>query len=177
MPVRCSHGSGLLAVGVLVLCGLAATPVPAQTLDGCTRSERTDPARVVFTCANGLVIEAEAAAVLSGGTTGGTPRPDTLRLTEDAVLVELPSGSGPFQILTPHAIASVRGTVYAVDVEATKTAVFVERGAVTVAAAAGSAAAVTLGPGEGVEVTPGAALEVKRWPQEKVDRLMARFGR
>lgn len=148
----------------------------AQSVGGCVTSQLGNPARVVYTCANGLVIEAEAAADLRIDSGSSTSRPGAVSLSSDAVLVELPSASGPFQILTPHAIASVRGTVYAVDVNAARTSVFVVRGEVSVGPATGPGE-VTLGPGEGIEVSPGAALEVKRWPAEKVSRLLARFGR
>src|SRR5215204_4369621 len=54
----------------------------------------------------------------------------------DAILRRIdPEGGRPgrrsgFQVLTPHAIASVRGTIYAVDVSAGQTSVFVAQGRV-----------------------------------------------
>lgn len=53
---------------------------------------------------------------------------------------------------------------------------FVSQGAVAVSARQGPGA-VTLGPGEGVDVRPGEPLVVRRWPQERVTQLFARFGR
>jgi ferric-dicitrate binding protein FerR (iron transport regulator) len=99
-----------------------------------------------------------------------------------AVLVTLPPRSntrrGGFQILTPHAIASVRGTIYAVDVTTAKTSVFVARGRVAVARRNAPAVSVTLGPGEGVDVGDDQGpLDVRRWPQERVRSLLERFGR
>lgn len=165
-------------IAAATLFALAPQTSNAQASGDCVKTEMSNPARVVYTCGNGLVIEAEAASELTIEAPGATARPTAVSLTSDAVLVELPTGSGPFQILTPHAIASVRGTIYAVDVDGSKTSVFVVRGEVAVGASAGaSAGPVTLGPGQGVEVTPGAALEVKRWPAEKAARLLARFGR
>jgi len=147
----------------------------AQQVNGCVQSELTNPARVVYTCEGGLVLEAEAAAALDIGS-GSQGRPQSAELSGKGVLVEVEPGSGPFQILTPQAIAAVRGTVYAVDVEDGVTSVFVVRGKVGVSRPNGSEA-VALGAGEGVTVTAAEPLVVKRWPQEKVDRLLARFAR
>jgi hypothetical protein len=39
------------------------------------------------------------------------------------------------------------------------------------------AGGVVLGPGEGVDVDPGTVpLVIKRWPQPRVDALLARLG-
>ena len=155
---------------------IAPSPGLAQQVNGCVRSELTDPARIVYRCEGGLVLEAEAAAALAIGSSGTQGRPRTAELAGKGVLVEVEPGSGPFQILTPQAIAAVRGTVYAVDVEDAVTSVFVVRGEVGVSRPNGSEA-VQLAPGEGVTVTAGEPLVVKRWPQEKVDRLLSRFAR
>lgn len=71
----------------------------------------------------------------------------------------------------------MRGTIYAVDVTTAKTAVFVARGRVAVARRNTPAVFVTLGPGEGVDVGEDQALDVRRWPQERVRSLLERFGR
>ncbi len=102
-----------------------------------------------------------------------------LRLKKGALLIEFQPqpGAETFQILTPEAIAAVRGTNWAVEVEPGKTSVFVVVGAVEVQARAGGAK-VSLGPGDGVDVTRTAqTLEVKHWPEPRVRRLLARFGR
>ncbi|WP_346913688.1 FecR domain-containing protein [uncultured Roseibium sp.] len=168
----------ILTLFLAVTCFLAIAPSAgmAQQVNGCVRSELTDPARVVYTCQGGLVLEAEAAASFVIADTGAPGRPVAADLSGKGVLVEVEPGSGPFQILTPQAIAAVRGTVYAVDVEDGVTSVFVVRGEVGVSRPDGSEA-VALGAGEGVTVTTGEPLVVKSWPQEKVDRLLARFAR
>ncbi|PVB61123.1 FecR family protein [Labrenzia sp. 011] len=148
----------------------------AQDMSGCVKTDVPDPPRIVYQCANGLVFEAEAAAEIAVEKSAAQARPDEVRLTEDAVLIEVEPDSGPFQILTPHAIAAVRGTLFVVDVTQEMTSVFVVRGQVAVSRPDGSDA-VTLSAGEGVEVTQADPLITKRWPQEKADRLLARFAR
>lgn len=160
---------------------IGLTPALAQKIEGCTQTNLTDPARIVYTCENGLVIEAEALVEMDilppqqEGDTSGAPQ--AIQLNSNAVLINLPTGQGPFQILTAHAIASVRGTTYVVDVTADKTAVFVVEGVVAVAKD-DEGASVDLKAGEGVTVSDqNPLLEVKTWPQEKVAALMARFAR
>ena len=154
---------------------LSVGAAAAQQASGCTSASAGNPPRDVIRCPGGLLIEAEAAADITIRAPAANAAPTSVALTGRAVLVDL-TPPRSFQILTPHAIASVRGTIYAVDVEAGTTAVFVSRGAVRVAARQGPGA-VTFGPGEGVDVRPGEPLVVRRWPQERVARLLARFGR
>ena len=165
----------LLAFGLLVLAGM---PTSAQTtLPGCTPRHVDKPPRTVFDCAGGLTIEAEAAARLAAATSGNGPSPETIELQGGAALIELkPDGDRPFQIRTPHAIASVRGTLYAVDVTDRKTAVFVVRGRVWVMNLNGRAG-VTLTAGKGTEVRPGKRITAHKWSTARVSDLMARFGR
>jgi len=109
----------------------------------------------------------------------GSSVPAALRLRAGALLIEFQPqpGAENFQILTPEAIAAVRGTTWAVEVEPGKTSVLVVDGKVEVQARR-SGAAASLGPGEGVDVPRSApTLEVKRWGAERVRRLLARFGR
>ncbi|MBO0902154.1 FecR domain-containing protein [Jiella sonneratiae] len=162
---------GVVAV-LLLSAGLMPSPGPphAQTLPGCTAATRDDPPREVLDCGNGLVIEREAAAALDAAT------PQTsLDLTDRAVLIEV-SPRDSFQVLTPHAIATVRGTRFVVDVQGAETSVFVIKGQVEVERRRGPES-VLLGPGEGVDVGEGAPLVVRRWPQPRVAALLARFGR
>ena len=163
--------SGLLVWGLLV--GGAAH---AQDATGCRSAEASNPPRQVVTCGSGLTIEAEAAVDLKLFSTASGGRPQRLELDGKAVLIDLDPGSGPFQISTPQAIASVRGTIYAVDVGPAVTSVFVQRGRVAVSRRDGSAS-VDLGPGQGIDVKRGEPLAVKRWAPARVQRLLARFGR
>ena len=157
-------------------------PVTAHAQTRCTESTRFDPPLRILRCTDGLTLEAERAAPLRPIDRDGDGQLEGAEIGGSAVLVTLPPRSntrrGGFQILTPHAIASVRGTIYAVDVTTAKTAVFVARGRVAVARRNAPAVSVTLGPGEGVDVGEDQGpLDVRRWPQERVRSLLERFGR
>jgi ferric-dicitrate binding protein FerR (iron transport regulator) len=70
----------------------------------------------------------------------------------------------------------VRGTVWAVDVTAAQTSVFVAEGVVEVGKAQGGET-VQLRAGEGVDVQPAAPLRVNRWGEVRAKGLLGRFGR
>ena len=148
----------------------------AQTSAGCVKGDLGNPPRIVYQCQGGVILEAEAAAAMGIVESGPNDRPTDVRVLSDAVLIEVAPDSGAFQIRTPHAIAAVRGTVYVVDVSADRTDVFVVSGTVSVSRPDGSDQ-VALTEGEGVDVTPGDPLVVRRWPEERVRNLLARFGR
>ncbi len=148
----------------------------AQSLAGCTAADAGNPDRVVYQCAGGIVLEAEAAAALGVLAAASDGRPTEVEVSADAVLIEITPGSGPFQIRTPQAIAAVRGTVYAVDVADGKTAVFVSEGEVAVSRPDGSDQ-VVLQAGFGVDVAPGEPVVVREWGATRVRNLLSRFGR
>lgn len=148
----------------------------AQTLAGCSAANVGNPDRVVYRCAGGIVLEAEAAAALGVLAAASDGRPTEVEMSADAVLIEITPGSGPFQIRTPQAIAAVRGTVYAVDVADGTTSVFVSEGTVTVSRPDGSDQ-VVLEAGFGVDVTPGEPVVVREWGAQRVRNLLSRFGR
>jgi hypothetical protein len=102
---------------------------------------------------------------------------DTVELSSKALLIEVlkKSGGNKFQVITPQAIAGVRGTKWAVDAAEKKTSVFVVDGRVAVGRRTGNHS-VTLGSGEGVDVEESGALTVKRWPPARVSALLARLG-
>ncbi|WP_117434491.1 FecR domain-containing protein [Acuticoccus kandeliae] len=163
-------GSALIGAALLACIPAGVANAQAPT---CTERSLTDPPRVMYDCGGGLLLEREAAAQMGflTATSGGA-----VEVSAGAVLVEVAPTEGGFQIRTPHAIASVRGTTYVVDVTAERTSVFVEEGVVEVTEIGGGPA-VTLNPGDGVDVTPGAPLTVREWGAARVTALMARFGR
>ena len=165
-----STGCMALVAGFTLAAGLGA-----QEPDGCRESRRADPPRAVYECQNGLVFEVEAAAALRVHAPRGAA-PASMTLSDGGLLVGAPEPSRPLQILTPHAVASVRGTTFVVDVDPGGTGVFAVEGAVAVARPDGRDE-VLLGPGEGVDVAPGDPLVVRSWPEERVAALLARFGR
>lgn len=161
---------------ISLLTVLQPLPLAAQTASGCEQSELGDPPRVVYRCAGGVVLEAEAASALGIVATGTNNRPSDVEVNSNAVLIDVAPGSGPFQIRTPHAIAAVRGTEYVVDVAGDTTSVFVSRGEVIVSRPDGSDP-VTLAEGFGADVSPGEPFTARQWPDERVTRLLARFAR
>ena len=177
-------GFGVRAVAVRALAAcafagllLAGSAALAQVPANCDEVRLEDPPRMAFECAGGLLIEVEAAAEM-GFVAPGAGEPVTgLELRGGAARIDVePAGRG-LQIRTPHAIAAVRGTQYFVDAGAETTSVFVVRGEVEVRKVEGSEASVLLRDGDGVDVTLDGELVVKRWRPERVQALLARFGR
>ena len=128
-------------------------------------------------CEGGVTIVAENGARFTLQDRDGNGRVDSVELSSKALLLEVPkkqSGS-PFRVITPQAIAAVRGTKWAVDAAESKTSVFVVNGRVAVGRRTGSHT-VTLGRGEGVDVEAAGPLTIKRWPAARVAALMARLG-
>ncbi|MGF7160924.1 ferric-dicitrate binding protein FerR (iron transport regulator) [Rhodoligotrophos appendicifer] len=165
---------------VLAACLLSAGGLGSVRAQGtgCTLTEVTGtPPRSVLRCP-GLVIEAERSAQYQLLDRDRNQVPDAARLNQGALLIEYSGGKRDgFQILTPHAIASVRGTSWAVDVKGVDTAVLVVTGRVDVRRPTASRG-VVLQAGQGVDVGPGSGpLEVKTWGAPRVRALLARFGR
>jgi ferric-dicitrate binding protein FerR (iron transport regulator) len=70
----------------------------------------------------------------------------------------------------------VRGTKWAVDVQPSRTSVFVVRGSVAVRRPSGTDN-VVLNAGDGVDAdADGSSLKVKQWGAARVSALLARFG-
>jgi hypothetical protein len=163
---------GFTAVAACMLWLSAAFAGPG----GCSLDE--SGAQEVLRCPDGLTIVVEKGARYSLADRNSDGQVDAARLRGKALLLDLPKRekTGRFEVVTPQAIAAVRGTRWAVDVQSGKTSVFVVRGQVDVRRPA-SSAAVALGPGQGVDVEAGGgALVVKRWPAARVAALMARLG-
>jgi ferric-dicitrate binding protein FerR (iron transport regulator) len=157
---------------------LAATPGYAQNRR-CDITTYTDPPREELSCPGGLKVVAEKASDYQFVDRNRDGRPEAIDLRARALLIDLPGRTARrnFQILTPHAIAAVRGTVWSVDVSAARTSVFVRDGTVAVSRP-GDPRAVILRPGEGVDVDAGTEpLVVRTWPADRVAHLFARFGR
>ncbi len=138
---------------------------------------RTGPGgRVTMTCSGGLevVVGPESELDVQGILDGGA-RPFGLRLL-DGIAGFLFSSDAPngVQIRTPSAVAAVRSTDWAMQVENRASAVFAREGTVFVVAEEGDA---RLGPGDGVDVTPsGEVGPVVQWGQARIDRFDALLG-
>ncbi len=156
-------------IGVTVA---AAQPAPA----GCSANQPANAPQTLH-CPGDLTIVAEDGAKFTLQSLDKNSV-DSVNLQSKALLVDAPKQRGKrrFRVTTPQAIAAVRGTKWAVDVQQTRTSVLVLRGQVAVRRPTG-AGQVVLGPGDGVDVEPGTApLDIKRWPQPRVDALLARLG-
>ena len=125
---------------------------------------------------DGLEVSAESAADYSL-INGPRGQPVGARLQNKGLFIDLsPGRPGGFQISTPHAVASVRGTSWAVDVKPERTSVFVRNGSVVVRRQ-GSMDFLRLRAGDGVDVEAGQEpLRVTRWSTERAALLLGRFG-
>ncbi|WP_183448553.1 FecR domain-containing protein [Microvirga lupini] len=147
---------------------------------GCVLQTATAPQRQILRCRDGLTIEAEAGAAYNLVDQNRDGQPDAVNLQGRAILIDAPAQSARqgFQIMTPQAIAAVRGTQWVVDVIGARTSVFVVTGRVAVRRISGNTRGVSLGPGEGVDVEAGTSpLVVRRWPAARAAALLARLGR
>jgi ferric-dicitrate binding protein FerR (iron transport regulator) len=166
-----------VAAGFLATLPLVAGVASAQSA-GCALERISGTSRQVMRCADGVTVTAEGGARFNLVDRNGDGRADAVSLRNKAVLVDVDSGkrAGGFQVVTPQAIAAVRGTRWAVDVKNGTTSVFVVRGRVAVGRPT-SRPTVVLSPGEGVDVTAGTgALTVRRWPPARAAALLARLG-
>lgn len=166
--------TGWIAVAGALLVAGSAVAQPAKS--GCT-SAQTAQGTQTLKCEAAITIVAESGARFELRDRNRDGQVDSVELSNKALLIEVPKRKGRtrFDVLTPQAIAAVRGTRWAVDAESGKTSVFVVDGRVSVARAAGRGR-VVLGPGEGVDVETSGELVVKRWGAPRVAALMARLG-
>jgi hypothetical protein len=162
---------------ILFACALTSIEVAAaQPVRGCTSENLIGVAQALH-CDGGVTIVAENGARYTLQDRSGKGRVDAVELTSGALLLEVSrkSGGNKFQVITPQAVAAVRGTKWAVDATDARTSVFVVNGRVAVGRRR-SSHSVTLGAGDGVDVEATGPLTVKRWPSARVAALMARFG-
>jgi hypothetical protein len=159
--------------------GVAGGPpvAVAQTSQCVLIPDDQNPPEKILRCGNQLTIH----------TTPGTRyevdrqsdgAPGSVRIEAGTLMLEFHAGDAPqnFQILTPQAIASVRGTRWIVDVGAGQTSTFVMVGTVLVTRRNGQQSA-SLGPGQGADVDAGGGpIVVKQWSALRVRTLLARFG-
>lgn len=161
----------------LTLTPVWVQPVIAQEGQSCALSASVEnPAREIFTCGDAVTVEREPSAALRIIERSGDPAPRRIEVEGGAILIQIAPGSAPTTVKTPHAIATVRGTSYVIDVSADQSSVFVIEGAVTVQRV-NDASTVTLNAGEGTDVSADTELSVKTWGAARAQALLARFGR
>ena len=140
--------------------------------------DERNPPEKILRCGDGLVVRSAHDTSYQPIDQAVAAPPNTMRLDSGAVLVDFHSSAKrrTFQILTPNAIAAVRGTRWVVSAEPARSSVFVISGRVAVSRPQAQPT-VLLGPGQGVDVAPdGLPLVVKRWAAARVRTLLARFG-
>jgi hypothetical protein len=168
-----ARAGSIAFAGLLLLAG----PAAAQSAkSGCTSAPTAQGTQTLH-CETAITIVAESGAKFELRDRNRDGQVDSVELSNKALLLEVPKKAGRtrFNVVTPQAIAAVRGTRWAVDAEGGKTSVFVVDGRVSVARAR-RGGSVVLGPGEGVDVETSGNLVVKRWGAARVEALMARLG-
>jgi hypothetical protein len=146
----------------------------------CTlRPDKYNPNEQVLRCGEELTITPAPGTIYHPVNAAPGHLPSSVQLDSGALFVNFHPAVRPgnFQILTPQAIASVRGTTWAVEVKPGRTSVLVLKGEVGVTSARAAATAV-LREGQGVDVdSQGGPLQVKQWSSARKRALLARFRR
>jgi ferric-dicitrate binding protein FerR (iron transport regulator) len=112
--------------------------------------------------------------------------PASVQLDSGALLIEFnPKRRYELQIRTPQAVASVRGTEWAMEVKPGETSTLVLAGEVTVAREYDSGK-VVVGPSQGVDISglgmprsvyaQSEPIAVKEWAPGRVKELLGRFA-
>jgi hypothetical protein len=166
-------------------------PASAQSGACVLSPDKRNPTDKILRCGTELTITPAPGTVYHPAPPGEDGLPASVRLDSGALLIEFNSKRRhEFQILTPQAIASVRGTKWAMEVKPGQTSTLVLLGQVTVARK-DAAETVVVGPGQGVDLsgTKGRdpttrslntgvkppPIEVQRWAPERVKSLLSRF--
>ena len=152
---------------------------PARAAGACALvpNERM-PSEKMLQCGENLTVRAAPGARYQPLYKKGDPLPVAIRLNDGALLIEYHPASQKekFQILTPLAIAAVRGTKWAMDVTKAQTSTLVINGTVAVTNRRLNLF-VVLNEGQGVDITPAdTSVVAKTWGDERVRALLSRFG-
>lgn len=162
----------LIGALIILVCVSAAAQVHSQPA-GCTLvADEHNPTEKILRCGDNLTIRN------APNTNYQATSPNEVKLNSGALLIEFASKDRKhrFQILAPHAVASVRGTKWAVEATPERTSTLVISGVVEVKRPKQKHGAL-LKAGEGADVSAGSGrIIAKRWAQPRVDALLARFG-
>jgi FecR protein len=140
-------------------------------------SER-DPSEKILQCGQELTVRPAQGTTYSPLYKTGQQLPAAIRLDDGALLIEFHPHRQQieFQILTPLAIAAVRGTKWAMEVSAKRTSTLVLEGAVAVTNRRLNQY-VILTEGRGVDISEDdTSLKQKQWGEARVRALLSRFG-
>jgi ferric-dicitrate binding protein FerR (iron transport regulator) len=162
-----------------LLAAAIAGPLPARAASACALIPNEKmPSEKILQCGDALTVRATEGARYQLLYKKGESLPVGIRLNDGALLIEFQHSlwRKDFQILTPLAIAAVRGTKWAVDVTKSRTSVLVVYGAVGVTNRHLNQY-VILSEGEGVDITPADTSTVQKpWGEARKRALLARFG-
>jgi hypothetical protein len=174
----CNFLRAAVVVAVLSAAATAGTG-PARAAGACALvpNERA-PSEKILQCGETLTVRPAQGARYRPLYKKGDPLPVGIRLDDGALLIEYHPASPQekFQILTPLAIAAVRGTKWAMEVAPARTSTLVLAGAVAVTNRRLNQY-VVLTEGQGVDITPADTSVVqKQWGEARVRALLSRFG-
>ena len=161
-------GSALAGSKIALAAGGACSLVP---------NER-DPSEKTLQCGQQLTVHPAHGTSYQPLYKRGQQLPAAIQLNSGALLIEFHPDSPQmkFQILTPLAIAAVRGTKWAMEVSASRTSTVVLEGAVAVTNRRLNQY-VVLTEGRGVDISEGdTSLTQKQWGEARVRALLSRFG-
>jgi hypothetical protein len=168
-----------LLVAVLIFASSLLDADAARAGGACTLVPNDrDPSAKILQCGQQLTVRPARGARFRPIYTKGQEPPSAIRLDDGAILIEYhpQMEKSEFQILTPLAIAAVRGTKWAMEVMKERNSTLVLNGAVAVTSRRLNEY-VVLRDGEGVDITPSDTTMIqKRWGEARVRALMARFG-
>ncbi len=170
---------GATIVAAVLFMTAVAGPGSARAAGACALvpNDRM-PSEKMLQCGENLTVRATPGARYQPLYKKGDPLPVGIRLNDGALLIEYHPASPQekFQILTPLAIAAVRGTKWAMDVTKAQTSTLVLNGAVAVTNRRLNKF-VVLTEGQGVDITPtDTSVVQKTWGEARVRALLARFG-
>ena len=150
--MACCTAARLLCCAVASLASWTGVGSAAAQSDACILSpDKNHPNEQILRCGAELTITPAPGTVYRAAAAGEDGLPASVQLDSGALLIEFHSKRRQeFQILTPQAIASVRGTKWAMEVKPGQTSTLVLLGQVTVARK-DEATPVVAGPGRGVE--------------------------
>jgi FecR protein len=172
---------GAVFMAATLFAAAIAGPLPGHAAGACALIPNDKmPSEKILQCggAEALTVRAAPGTRYQPLYKKGDPIPAAIRLDDGALLIEFQQSlqRRDFQILTPLAIAAVRGTKWAVDVTKARTSVLVLSDAVGVTNRRLNQYVIVT-EGEGVDITPTDTSTVqKRWAEARVRALLARFG-
>jgi hypothetical protein len=175
--VRKVFGAAIIAAALFMAAPTATGPARAAGACALVPDEKI-PSEKTLQCGETLTVRAAQGAHYQPLYKKGDPLPVGLKLNEGALLIEYHPArpQEKFQILTPLAIAAVRGTKWAMEVVPGRTSTLVLSGAVAVTNRRLNEY-VILTNGQGVDITPADTSIVQRlWGEARIRALLSRFG-